>query len=107
MLHVVVKSICPNMHGQKSFAGAHKLTELKGKDKFVRRPDSGGQEKGAVPDVMEDSYLYMGVSAIRGSSVVSPELGPWVGRELSSEYLALEERRKALEERKVLQGGDK
>ncbi len=81
----------------------HNLIELKHLEKFVRKLDQNSK-KVTAPDPMDDQHLYLGVSATRGSQVVSPELEAWVGKAFSSEYLALKERRKALEERKALQG---
>ena len=74
------------------------LAELKHRDKFVK-PISG-EKKGTI-DPYEDAHLYLGLSVTRGLLCVSPELEAWVGKELSNEYMAMKERRKALEERRA------
>ena len=78
------------------------LAELRHKEKFVK-PIIDAKKSGP-PDPYEDAHLYLGLSTTRGMLCVSPELEAWVGKELSNEYTALKERRKALEERRAMKG---
>jgi len=70
------------------------MVELKYKHKFA--PSIVGK-KADADGVVEDSHLYLGLSATRGMLCVAPELEKWVGKQLSDEYLAIKERRKAVE----------
>ena len=79
------------------------LVELKHRDRFL--PKREGKKVGAA-DPFDDAHLYLGLSTTRGMLCVSPELEAWVGRELSNEYTAMKERRKALEERRLLKGDE-
>ena len=74
------------------------MIELKHKSRFVPQPS---RDK-LTSDPFDDSHLYLGLSASRGMLAVSPELERWVGRQLSEEYMAIKERRKAFE---ALKGG--
>ena len=74
------------------------MVELKYKNKFVPAPTKNVQNV----DPFDDAHLYLGTSSTRGMLAVSPELERWVGRQLSDEYMAIKERRKALE---ALKGG--
>lgn len=67
-------------------------------------PRLDGGKKGQGVDVFDDAHLYLGLTATQGGLVVSPELEAWVGRELNTEYSAMKEWRKALEERRLLGG---
>ncbi len=74
------------------------MVELKYKHKFVAAP---AKNSGAV-DPFDDAHLYLGLSSTRGALAVCPELETWVGKQLSEEYMAIKERRKAFE---ALKGG--
>ncbi len=74
------------------------MVELKYKHKFVPVP----QKNATSVDPFDDAHLYLGLSATRGQLCVSPELERFVGKQLSDEYMAIKERRKALE---ALRGG--
>lgn len=70
------------------------MIELKHKDRFVPKKDRAA---GNTIDPFDDAHLYLGLSSTRGMLAVSPELERWVGKQLSEEYMAIKERRKALE----------
>ena len=74
------------------------MVELKYKHKFVPAP---AKNPGTI-DPFDDAHLYLGLSSTRGALAVCPELEIWVGKQLSEEYMAIKERRKALE---ALKGG--
>ena len=74
------------------------MIELKYKAKFVPPPTKNVH----TIDPFDDSRLYLGLSSTRGQLAVAPELERWVGKQLSDEYMAIKERRKALE---ALKGG--
>ena len=59
-------------------------------------------KKPTTIDPLDDVHLYLGLSSTRGQLAVCPELERWVGKQLSEEYMAIKERRKALE---ALKGG--
>ncbi len=69
------------------------MVELKYKHKFVPVP----VKNPTTIDPFDDSHLYLGLSSTRGQLAVCPELERWVGKKLSEEYLAIKERRKAIE----------
>lgn len=70
------------------------MIELRHKDRFVPKKD---RTAGNTIDPFDDAHLYLGLSSTRGMLAVSPELERWVGKQLSEEYMAIKERRKALE----------
>ncbi len=74
------------------------MTELKRKRKFIPAPPKGANSV----DPFDDAHLYPGLSSARGQLAVSLELERLVGQQLSSECVAIEERRNAL---KPLRGG--
>ena len=55
------------------------------------------QKDKAAGGVFGGTHRYIGISATRGMLAVSPELEKWVGKQLSEEYLAIKERRQAIE----------
>jgi hypothetical protein len=76
------------------------MVELKHRDRFLPKRDNKSHN---VNDPFDDAHLYLGLSGTRGMLCVSPELEKFVGKQLSDEYMAIKERRKALEARQ----GDK
>ena len=79
------------------------MVELKYKHKFVPAPN---KQANSI-DPFDDAHLYLGLSSTRGQLAVSPELERFVGKQLSDEYMAIKERRKALEALKGSGGGGK
>ena len=79
------------------------MIELHYKNRFLPKL----KENLAGPDPYDDAHLYLGLSQTRGMLAVSPALEAWIGKELSTEFLALKERRKAFEERREIQKGRK
>jgi hypothetical protein len=76
------------------------MVELKHRDRFLPKRDNKSHN---ANDPFDDAHLYLGLSGTRGMLCVSPELEKFVGKQLSDEYMAIKERRKALEARQ----GDK
>ena len=93
----------PQLCSAELLARRAQMIELQYKSRFSLGTGGGGggaknkNDKDNFQAVLDDSHLYLGLSATRGLLCVSPDLEKYVGKQLGEEYLAIKERRKALE----------
>ena len=93
-LAVVIDQLdLPQLTWAELAARHEQMIELKHKDRFVPKKERNNN----TLDSFDDAYLYLGLSSTRGMLAVCPELEKFVGKQLSEEYMAIKERRKALE----------
>ena len=84
---------CAELVSFELMARRAQMAELKHKQKFVPAPGVGSPD-----DPYQDTHLYMGISATRGTLAVHPSLEKHISSELKDEYKGLEAKRKAREE---------